>query len=407
MNARPTIFAELTPPGRGGITTLGVLGSAARDALARVFRSRRAALPELDQLLYGHLVAADGSTLDEVIVRGAAGQDETVSRDGVEVEIHCHGGPAAVGAVAARLVEVGLVGVAWPDYLAARAVRLGLSRIVLESELLLAGLSTLPACLVVVAQRNGLLAAAVAEVGDFISSGHADRATARLGALIAAYETIGRWLERPPRVAILGPANVGKSSLMNRLLGRDRVIVDAAPGTTRDVVTERAELAGLPVVLADTAGLRTPGDAVEQLGIERARAEAFRADVLLVLADLSRPPTADGSSVLAARPAGSILVGTKADLVHCAAGPSCRVDLATSAVSGQGIDELVAKVLGKLAFRWPAATEAVPFTRRQADLLRAARQALAAGSIPAAREHLAALTSPPTEQQGAVVTSMC
>jgi tRNA modification GTPase len=214
---------------------------------------------------------------------------------------------------------------------------------------------------------------------------------------MATYQTIGCRLECPPRVAILGPANVGKSSLLNRLVGRDRAIVDAAPGTTRDVVTERADLRGLPVVLADTAGLRAPGDAVEQLGIERARAEALHADVLLVLVDLSRPPTPDEAAVIADRPAGSLLVGSKADLPHCAAGPSLAVDVATSAVTGQGLDELSERILTRLAFRWPALGEAVPFTARQADALRAAKQALYRGSCDDARRHLDDLVAPPRD----------
>lgn len=393
MNARPTIFAELTPPGRGGITTISLLGCAARDALKRVFCPRHAAPNEPGRLLYGHLVSADGTPLDEVIVSAIGGEG-----DANEHEIHCHGGPAAVEAITARLAEVGLVRVLWMQYLTARAARTGMSRIVLESELLLPELTTLPAALAIVAQRNGLLAEAVRRTAEYLVVGDVRNAAAELDSLMAAYDTIGRRLECPPRVAILGPANVGKSSLLNRLLGRERAIVDAAPGTTRDVVTEQADLRGLPVVLADTAGLRPPGDTVEQLGIERARAEALHADVLLVLVDLSRPPTPDEAAVIADRPAGSLLVGSKADLVHCAAGLSVAVDVATSSVTGQGLDELTGRILERLRFRWPAPGEAVPFTQRQADLLRAAKQSLDTGSFGEARRHLAALVAPPEEK---------
>jgi tRNA modification GTPase len=383
------IFAELTPPGRGGISTLALLGPGAAGALRQIFRSGQPSLPGPGQLAYGRIVGDDGEVLDEVIVRGAPADAGPVT----ELEVHCHGGPAAVQALAGLLAAGGLVRLDWPRYLAERAARRGESQIGLEAELLLPGLATLPAAMVVVRQRGGVLAEAIRRIAERIASGDAAGAVGGIGELLAAYEHIGRHIERPPRIAILGPPNAGKSSLLNRLVGHERAIVSEVPGTTRDVVTEMTALAGLPVVLADTAGLREPGDLVEQLGVERARAEADRADVLLCLVDLTRAPPGDYELWLTTRPARNLRVGTKADLAVAGDYP-IALDVATSAITGQGIDELVRRILDVLGFRWPAADEAAPFTARQAAALRATRDLLAAGRAAEARAALAGITAP-------------
>lgn len=389
MSGPANIFAELTPPGRGGISTLALMGPRIATALAAVFRSARDESPEAGRIVYGRIVDAAGQTVDEVIVHGAGG-----CGDSAELEIHCHGGPAAVRAVASRLGQAGLARVEWPQYLAARAARLGTSQVILESELMLPQVSTLPAAMVILNQRNGLLAEAVAGIRRLMDDdGKTAEAVALLDRLIAAYEAIGRRIECPPRVAILGPANVGKSSLMNTLVGRERAIVTDVPGTTRDVVTEAADLDGLPVVVADTAGIRPGGDAVEQLGVERARAEAFRADLLLYLVDLSRPLLAEEESLPADLPPGGIVIGTKADL-RSGVGPSVTIDVATSAVTGQGVQELAGLILARLGFRWPEDGEAVPFTGRQAAALRRARDALVSGDSRRADDELSTVAAP-------------
>lgn len=133
---------------------------------------------------------------------------------------------------------------------------------------------------------------------------------------------------------ILGRPNAGKSTLLNRLVGSERAIVTPIPGTTRDIVRETIEIGGLPVTLADTAGLRESADVVEGIGIERARAAARGADIVLYLVDATVGMTAEDERELAALQ-NVLLVYTKADLV--------RVDgLSISAVSDLGMDELLA-----------------------------------------------------------------
>ena len=240
------IFAELTPPGRGGISTLALFGPRVRALLQGVFQARRPLPDTAGKLAYGRIVSEGGQTLDEVIVHVACLEGETS-----EIEVHCHGGPVAVGAVANRLESAGLERRSWPEFLGYRAARTGMSQIEVESELMLANVPTLKASLVVVGQRNGLLAGAVERLRLLVEAGDSDGARAAVDALLVRYEQTGRFIERPPRVAILGAANSGKSSLMNRLVGSERVIVTEIPGTTRDVVTETAAFDGLAVVLAD------------------------------------------------------------------------------------------------------------------------------------------------------------
>jgi tRNA modification GTPase len=154
---------------------------------------------------------------------------------------------------------------------------------------------------------------------------------------------------------ILGRPNAGKSTLLNRLVGSDRAIVTPIPGTTRDIVRETIEMGGLPVTLADTAGLRESADVVEGIGIERAREAARTADIVVYLVDATVGLTEDDRRELAGfgmgpmGPMGAtpsyesprshvLVVYTKADLAAAPEG------LAISAVSGAGVDELLRRL---------------------------------------------------------------
>jgi tRNA modification GTPase len=390
------IFCELTPPGRGGISTLGLFGPGILDTVKQVFRSSRPLDGPAGALVYGHIVGDDRQALDEVVVRVSGASD---------VEVHCHGGPAAVEAVARRLESCGLVRCDWERFVTLRGEAEGLGRIGVEAALLLPRLAALRPSLVVAAQSGGLLATAVADAAARAREGDLGTALRRLDELLAGYERTGRFLVCPPRIAVLGPPNSGKSSLVNRLLETDRVIVTDVPGTTRDVVTETATLDGLPVVLADTAGLRTTADAVERAGVERARVSAATADVVLIACDLSGVGAAN-EGTWAAGPRGVVLrVGTKADLAAGmsaesgwggdgaagAVGRAASIDVATSAETGQGIEPLRRAILERLGFRWPGEGEAVPFTSSQAGVLGRAREELDRGRGRAASDLLAPL----------------
>jgi tRNA modification GTPase len=171
---------------------------------------------------------------------------------------------------------------------------------------------------------------------DFITDGDV---AGRIAALIERTESLlgrarsGRLLNDGLRVAIVGKPNAGKSSLFNALVRRDAAIVTEIPGTTRDVVRETVHLAGVPIVLADTAGLRETGDPVEAEGVRRARAELAEADLVLWVVDLTDPAPARPPE--AAVPV--IRIDNKLDLAESTGTAGA---IALSAKTGQGLDAL-------------------------------------------------------------------
>jgi tRNA modification GTPase len=148
----------------------------------------------------------------------------------------------------------------------------------------------------------------------------------------------------------VGPPNAGKSSLFNRLLQQDRAIVTAIPGTTRDVVSEFTEFAGIPLRLVDTAGIREAPELIERLGIERSYAAMADADLTLVVTDGALPPSPESAALIdKARAQGhSLVVANKCDL------PGFRPvseQFNVSALTGEGIDALRNAILDHLAPR--------------------------------------------------------
>ena len=162
----------------------------------------------------------------------------------------------------------------------------------------------------------------------------------------------GRVVRDGFRLAIVGRPNAGKSSLFNRLVERERAIVTATPGTTRDLVTERVSMDGIPVELVDTAGLREANDEAERLGIAKSREAMAEADVVLLVVDSAAGVSEEDRAVMSEGAGRDVLVAmNKADLV--AAAKDVRVEtvetIATSAVTGEGIGELRAAIVRAVA----------------------------------------------------------
>ena len=217
-----------------------------------------------------------------------------------------------------------------------------------------------------------------------------------LGELLATFRR-GRVLRQGVPTAILGPPNVGKSSLLNALAGYDRAIVTDIPGTTRDTVEEKAVVGGVLLRLIDTAGIRDTGDPVERLGVERSRRAMEDAELLLVVSDGSRPETEEDRALLR-QAAGTgkswIHVLSKRDLGSVPRPGREALErppdaaAAVSSVTGEGLAELE----GAVAALFPAG-EAPPgqiltnarqaeAVERAAQALRGAREALESGLTP-------------------------
>ena len=179
-----------------------------------------------------------------------------------------------------------------------------------------------------------------------------DRAQGEIDALIAEGRQ-GRALREGVYVALVGRPNVGKSSLLNALLGADRAIVTDLPGTTRDTLDEETSFFGVPVRLVDTAGIRESGDLVEQIGIDRARAALDRADVAVLLLDGTQTLTEEDQRLLALTAGKNrIVLRSKGDLLQT------RDDfgeLSVSAKTGEGLDELKRRIVALSGAREGAA----------------------------------------------------
>lgn len=191
---------------------------------------------------------------------------------------------------------------------------------------------------------------------------------ARIQRLLETAHT-GRILREGFRVAIIGPPNAGKSSLLNTLLGSDRAIVTEIPGTTRDVIEEAADFSGLKVILTDTAGLRETNDLVESLGVERSHQAARTAHLVWYLYDSSAGWTPADKATVESLTQPCVVVANKVDL-----GEAPKSDaIAVSATTRQGIDGLIQRTI-KEADLAPAGT---PIIRaRHESLLRAAFEAI-------------------------------
>jgi tRNA modification GTPase len=191
----------------------------------------------------------------------------------------------------------------------------------------------------------------------------------------------GRILREGARVVILGRPNVGKSSLMNRLLRQERAIVTAIPGTTRDVIEESVDLNGVLIHLVDTAGVRETDDIVEQEGIKRTRIAQGEADLLLVVVDGSVPLTSDDRDLLSAvKDSKHVVVLNKADLADAvlldaalANHSSCNI----SAKTGLGVEQMKSALRAQLLPGGFEAAESVTITNvRHRDALRRASESL-------------------------------
>lgn len=349
--------ALVTPVGRSAVATIVVVGCDAVLMIAPLFSSAsRRPLSEIPvgQIAFGRWANCDGSAEELVICR----------RSAERIEIHCHGGAAAARTILDSLVTRGGCEITWPEMLAAECGHV----LEFEARIALANARTERTAAILLDQLHGALQRAFDQVGQHLQSGDLVVARSLLQTLLQRGE-VGLHLTRPWRVVLAGLPNVGKSSLINALLGYERSIVFDQPGTTRDVVTATTVLDGWPIELADTAGLRSTADEIESQGVARARDELAAADLLLLVFDArsagGNAMTADATVLV---PPNTLVVTNKCDLVDSAAVKSLP-GINTSATTGVGIDQLITAIVQKLVPNPPAPGDAVPFTAEQVELI--------------------------------------
>ncbi len=380
MTCAATQVVQLTPTGRGAVASLAVSGPMAAQWVGDLFhRQRTVALDRepCNKILYGRWLSADVG--EEVVV---------CRRDHNRFEIHCHGGEAAAQAIIASLVERGCDVVDWRDWVR----QVFADPIAAAARIALADVPTERTAAILCDQYAGALRRAIDEVSSAIATNDVASARQLVDALLAQ-SAVGLHLVHPWRVVLAGRPNVGKSSLINALVGYSRAIVHPTPGTTRDVVTADTAIDGWPIELADTAGLHASDDPIESAGIQLARQRLARADLVVLVSDISQSWSLVDKELMATWP-GAILVGNKSDLVERTS-PSAEGQpmFPTSALTGQDVDRLALEIGRRLVAHPPAAGQAVPFLPRHVGTLERIRQALADGKTDAAGRMVAEFAS--------------
>ena len=400
MTVPDTIAAISTPSGEGAIALVRVSGANAIEIADKIFRGKEAPSRFASHVQHlGEIVGAENQLIDQVVI---SVHRAPASYTGEHlVEISCHGGTL----VSAKVVEACLRA-------GARAARAGefTERAFLNGKM---DLTQAEAVIDLIRARTDLalrsateqlegrlgdrikairdeLIALLAHINasiDFPEEGIApdegDALCARLDAIREAIGALlltadhGRILREGVRVVIYGATNAGKSSLLNRLLGYDRVIVSDTHGTTRDTIEETVNLDGVPVRLLDTAGLRASESELESEGIARTEKSLQLADLRLHIADRSAPKPADFNSRKFSETNGQvedgneIVVLNKSDLPEDTAWKNFAA-LRISCVTGEGLPQLEKEILARITKQNLRPENAVAINMRHRDCLRRA-----------------------------------
>jgi len=402
-----TIVAIATPPGRGGIGVVRVSGTQVESIALAVLGT----LPEPRRAVRARFHDAKGEILDEGLALRFCGPASYTGED--VLELHAHGGPVVLGLIEATIVGLG-ARPARPGEFTERAFladRIDLARAEAVADLIDAG--SVAAARAAARSLTGEFSRAVIALEDRIEAlrveveaaidfGHEDIEPAARDVVIANLEHLtqdldhllrraaqGQLLREGRTVVIAGRPNAGKSSLLNALTGLDAAIVTPIAGTTRDLLREPIDLAGLPVTLCDTAGLRSTEDPVEIEGVRRARDAAAKADHVLYLVDGTDTEAmnaleADLSTLPSSAPTS--VVYTKSDLSS-----AYREGLHVSATTGAGLEELRAHLRAVLGYQ-PDEGGTLGARRRHIEALERAREHLvvAASHTEIGREELLA-----------------
>lgn len=339
MDGSDTIAAIASPLGEGGIGVIRVSGPLSKTIMLRLFRPRREKSDFHSHRLYhGDIVSQDGNrVLDEVMIAFLKGPHSYTGED--SLEIYCHGGPLIMKTILGEIFRSGAKP-AGPGEFTKRAFlnnRMDLSQAQAVMEMISArteealgrAVSRLKGSL---REKTGVLQSALLDAAARLEAAidfpeddtelpdprHMVRelmeAAEQVKSLAATYEE-GKLYREGLRVVITGKPNVGKSSILNRLVGSERAIVTAIPGTTRDLIRETVRIKGIPIDLTDTAGIRPTNNIIESRGVELVRGELARADLVIFILDGSSVIDAEDRDIAGeVRDKGLIAVVNKSDL---------------------------------------------------------------------------------------------
>jgi tRNA modification GTPase len=413
VNLDDTIVAIATPPGRGGIGIVRLSGPQAKEIALPMLRLKHNLKPA--QAIFGELIeeknAGPTARIDEVVVTYFA-KPHSYTTDDV-IEISAHGAPVVLTHIVELCVKAG-ARLAEPGEFTMRAFlngRIDLTQAEAVRDLIES--QTLYQAKVAAQQLEGALSKrlqpvkqklveliAVLEAGidfaeDDVSVLPDPVILNRIAEVqkpleqLAATFVYGKIVHQGLTLAIVGRPNVGKSSLFNRLVERERAIVTATPGTTRDLVSETVSIGGIPVQLIDTAGIRHALDEAEAIGIRKSMEALADADLVLVVFDSSQPTSEEDEELLRQTTNRlSIIVENKSDLGIKTTRPTVNgaTRIYASALSGKGINELRSAILHHVAAEG-APTEAGFLTNiRQRTLVQDSITALQAANAAVANK---------------------
>lgn len=371
MSVSDTIAAVITAPGRAAVGIIRVSGPEAVEMAAEVYEGRAdLRTAQTHTIHYGWVVDA-GRRIDEALFLLMRSPASYTGED--VVEIQCHGGTVSSQEILRLLLRKG-ARLADAGEFTKRAFingKLDLTRA--EAVMDIVDAESDAALAQAVAQKSGLLETRIRDARervlelvafiqadldypeDDIERLTDDELAVRVGdvhadlAILIATAQRGRIYREGIKMVIMGAPNVGKSSLLNALLGRDRAIVTDIAGTTRDVVTEHLTIHGVPVEILDTAGIRATDDAIEAIGVERAQAASQEADLVLYVIDASNGVAeADLENLRALSGKAVLLLANKSDLAPQAVLPEEWQVVRICAKHGDGIAELEDAIAGRI-----------------------------------------------------------
>ena len=369
MNNNNIICAPATVPGTGAISVIRVSGKGSLELADKVISLRKGSIAQSKgyTLHFGSIFASDGSLLDEVIVSVFRAPNSYTGEDGVEIS--CHSSKYIVSETIGLLCEKGCR-MAGPGEFTQRAYlngKMDLAQAEAVADVIAA--DSKAALRVAQSQLRGEYCAAFKELRDalvrlsalveleldfseeeveFASRemiiGLAESAIARMSRLRDSYR-VGNALKNGVPVAIVGAPNVGKSTLLNALLGEDRAITSDIPGTTRDTVEESIVIEGVRYRFIDTAGIRETEQVIERLGIERSLAKIRDASIVICLLDATKKDESEKmlskvESLIDAENQKIIVVANKSDLLPDSGKVNEGRVISISALRKEGLREL-------------------------------------------------------------------